>query len=234
MSMTNPLTFTPWPTLSAAILMVLLVAALYFARTTAHQAIHAACGALARGLRLASHSVTQAEQRLVARNRAVLLAAGREAKERVVEREFARVGDTVRKDLAGYPEMHRRLSESILRIEEDQQKAVEVPPEAPGWAHAVKVVADLDAKNGGAQILADIHKSMLKAHGEAMDDYRKASAQRHALLRRMMPDWRLIQQTLGRVNKSVESVLCRSLVIDHCLLLCVGAGAGGSHRRHRG
>lgn len=214
MSVTNLLAFTPWPAVSAAILLILLVAALYLARDTAHQAIQAATGALARGLRVASHSVTHAQDRLAARNREVLLAAGREAKERVVEREFARVGDTVRKDLAGYPEMHRRLSESILRIEEDQQKAVEVPPEAPGWAHAVKVVADLDAKNGGAQILADIHKSMLKAHGEAMDDYRKASAQRHALLRRMMPDWRLIQETLGRVNKSVESVLSRSLAID--------------------
>jgi hypothetical protein len=33
-------------------------------------------------------------------------------------------------------------------------------------------------------------------------------------LRRMMPDWRLIQETLGRVNKSVESVLERALAID--------------------
>ena len=214
MSITSLLTFTPWPVVSAGILLMLLVAALYLARDTAHQAIQAAADVLARGLRVASHSVIHAQGLLAARNREVLLAAGREAKERLVEREFARVGNTVRKDLASYPEMHRRLSESILRIEEDQQKAVEVPPEAPGWAHAVKVVADLDAKNGGAQILADIHKSMLKAHGEAMDDYRKASAQRHALLRRMMPDWRLIQETLGRVNKSVESVLCRSLAID--------------------
>ena len=55
---------------------------------------------------------------------------------------------------------------------------------------------------------------MVKAHGEAMDDYRKASAERHSLLRRMMPDWRLIQETLGRVNTSVESVLARSLTID--------------------
>jgi hypothetical protein len=75
-------------------------------------------------------------------------------------------------------------------------------------------VAKLDARNGGAEILTDIHKSMVKAHSEAMRDYRKASAERHALLRQMMPDWRLIQQTLGRVNKSVESVIERSLAID--------------------
>ena len=161
MFMTNLLTITPWPTLSAAILLVLLIAALYLARHTAHQAIHAVTSALARGFRLAAHSVTHAEERLAARNREVLLAAGRDAKERMVEREFARVADTARKDLANYPDMHRRLSEAIIRIEEDQEKAVEVPPEAPGWAKAVAVIANLDAKNAGAEILSDIHKSMV-------------------------------------------------------------------------
>src|SRR6516225_860257 len=214
MSMTTLLTFTPWPAVSAGILLMLLVAALYFARDTAHQAIQVAASALARGLKVASLSVTHAQQSLAARNREVLLAAGREAKERIVEREFARVGDTVRKDLAGYPVMHRRLSEAIRRIEEDQEKAVEVPPEVPGWAQAVEVVANLDAHNAGAEILSDIHKSMLKAHAEAMDVYRKASSERHSLLRRMMPDWRLIQETLGRVNRSVESVIGRSQAID--------------------
>jgi hypothetical protein len=214
MSMTSLLTLTPWPAVSAALLLILLVTALYLARTTAHQAIQVAAGALSRGLRVAAHSVIHAQASLAARNRQVLLAAGREAKERVVEREFARVADTVRKDLAGYPDMHRRLSEAILRIEEDQEKAAEAPPEAPGWAQAVKVVANLDARNAGAEILSDIHKSMVKAHEEAMDDYRKASSERHALLRRMMPDWRLIQHALGHVHKSVESVIGRSQTID--------------------
>lgn len=214
MSMTTLLALTPWPAVSAGILLILLVAALYFARTTAHQAIHAAAAVLARGLRLAAHSVTHAHERLAARNREVLLAVGRDAKERIVEREFVRVADTVRKDLANYPDMHRKLSESILHIEEDQEKALEVPPQAPGWAQALKVVANLDVGNAGTEILSEIHKSMVKAHAGAMNDYRKASAERHALLRRMMPDWRLIQETLGRVNKSVESVIERSMAIN--------------------
>jgi hypothetical protein len=214
MSMTSLLAITPWPAVSAVILLTLLVVALYLARRTAHQAIRAITDALGRGLRLASHAVARGEERLAARNREVLLSAGREAKERIVEREFVRVGDSVRKDLSNYPTLHRALSESIVRIEEDQEKAVEVPPEAPGWVQAVKVIANLDAKNGGTEILEDIHKSMIRAHSEAMDDYRKASGERHALLRKMMPDWRQIQETLGRVNKNVESVLERALAID--------------------
>src|SRR5215813_2997736 len=214
MSMSTLLAITPWPPLSAVILLSLLVVALYFARRTAHQAIRAITDALGRGLRLAAHSVARGEERLSARNREVLLSAGREAKERIIEREFVRVGDTVRKDLASYPTLHRALSEAIVRIEEEQEKAVDVPPEAPGWVQAVKVIANLDSRNGGNEILEDIHKSMVKAHSEAMDDYRKASGERHALLRKMMPDWRRIQETLGRVNKNVESVLERALAID--------------------
>jgi hypothetical protein len=214
MTLSNLLTITPWPAVSAAILLLLLMAALYFARGTAHQLLLAAAGALSRGLRVASHAVIHGQARLAARNREVLLAAGREAKERIVEREFTRVADTVRKDLAGYPDMHRRLSEAIQRIEEDQEKAAEVPPEAPGWAQAVKVVADLDKRNSSSEILSDIHKSLVKAHDEAMDLYRKASGERHALLRRMMPDWRQIREALGHVGKSVEAVIGRSQTID--------------------
>lgn len=214
MSMNVLLAITPWPAVSAIILGVLLIAILYLARHTAHQAIRTATGALSHGLRLASHSVSHAEMRLAERNREVLLAAGREAKERVVEREFARVGDTVRKDLANYPHLHRALSESIEKIEKEHQEAVDVPPEAPGWVKAVETVSKLDARNGGAEVLSDIHKSLVKAHKEAMDSYRKASFTRHELLRAMMPRWRDVQQVLTEVNKKVESLLSRSVAID--------------------
>lgn len=205
---------TPWPTLSVLICFVLAVFVLFLARATAHQAIRTATSAIARGLRLASHSIAHLEVRLATRNRDVLLAAGREAKERIIEREFERVGDSVRKDLTNYPTLHRALSESIRCIEEDHQNAVDVPPEAPGWVRAVDAVAQMEARNGAANILADIHKSLIKAHKEAMDAYREASGERHALLRKMMPEWRIIKETLDRVHASVESLLTRSVAID--------------------
>ena len=69
MSMTSLLAITPWPAVSAVILLALLVVALYFARRTAHQAIRAVTDALGRGLRLASHAVARGEEKLAARNR---------------------------------------------------------------------------------------------------------------------------------------------------------------------
>src|SRR5438045_8710701 len=109
MSITTLLAFTPWPAVSASILFILLVTALYLARGTAHQAISATANALAKGLRLASHSLAHAEQRLAAPNREVPLAAGLEAKERLVSPEFTRHGDTVRHDLARDSRGHPRL-----------------------------------------------------------------------------------------------------------------------------
>ena len=47
-----------------------------------------------------------------------------------------------------------------------------------------------------------------------MTNYREASAGRHKHLRKMRPDWRRIQQTLGQVGKSVDSLLSRSVTID--------------------
>lgn len=208
---------TPFPILSALLWIALAVAAMYLARPTAHRLFHAAGSSLYRVLRSASFSVTGAEQTLAMRNRQVLLAAGREAKERIVEREFERIRETVRKDLANFSLLHRNLSESITRIEEDHADAVEVPPDPPGWVKAVKAVADLDSKDNRVSIggiLSNIHESMVQAHKEAMSAYRKASRQRHALLRRMRPEWRRIQNTLDRVGNNVDSLLTRSAAID--------------------
>jgi hypothetical protein len=44
--------------------------------------------------------------------------------------------------------------------------------------------------------------------------YHQASAKRHALLRKMRPEWREIQQTLAKVGKIVDSLLLRSSSID--------------------
>ena len=208
---------TPSPVISALLWIVLVVAALYLVRRTAHKTIEAAAHGLHRAFRTASRAVARSEKTLAERNRDVLLAHGREAKERIIEREFDRINETVRKDLANYSSLHRSLSESINRIEKDHQEAVDVPPDPPGWVKAVQAVAAMDEKDGRAHIgniLSDIHKSLVKAHKEAMAAYHEASARRHKLLRRMRPDWRHIQQKLSAVGKSVDSLLGRSVTID--------------------
>ena len=197
---------TPYPAISALFWLILGVAVLYLARTSAHKVIQTVRQALHDVLQTVAQALGAGEERLTARNREVLLAAGKEAKERIIEREFDRVGDSVHKDLAFYPGWQRALSESITRIEEDHQHAVDVPPDPPGWVKAVEVIAKLDTRKDDAavpMILTTIHASLVKAQANALEEYRASSKQRHELLRRMMPQWRLIQQTLNRVNKNV-------------------------------
>jgi hypothetical protein len=216
MGINNLLAITPFPALSATVLAVLLIAAMYLARPTAHQAIRAISAALHGALRLGSLSVKQAEARLARRNREVLLATGREAKERAIDREFERINATVHKDLGSFPSLSRKLDEAILNIEEDHQESTEVPPDPPAWIKAVEAVAKIDERNGigAGGVLADIHKSLIKAHNEALEAYRKSCTKRHELLSRMTSQWRTIQQQLGQIDKNVESLLHRSVTID--------------------
>jgi hypothetical protein len=117
--------------------------------------------------------------------------------------------------LAGYPGLQRTLSDAITRIDDDHRQAAEVPPEPTAWVKAVDVVAKLDRHDlSVGPLLSDIHQSLLKAEGEALDAYRQSSAKRHVLLQRMMPQWRRIQHTLDSVNKSLDSLLERSRSVD--------------------
>ncbi|MGH6914728.1 MAG: hypothetical protein ACREH3_13600, partial [Geminicoccales bacterium] len=164
---------------------ILLAAAMYFARLPAQRAILSLTRALAHALRLSARSTLLAEQRLRARNREVLLAAGREAKERIIEREFERIDAAVRRDLGECPALHRRLSEQATRLEEDHEQSREVPPAPPSWVQAVRAVAAIDGKGDPlvAKILEAIHASLVKAQDQARDDFRSATRARHHYLK---------------------------------------------------
>jgi len=218
MKLDSLLGITPYPGLSAVLLAVLAMAVLYLARGSAHYVLQTICTAIHDILNMAVQAITVTEKKLVQRNHEVLLAAGREAKERIVEREFVRVGAAVQRDLAGYPGLQRALSDAITHIEEDHQRAAEVPPEPTAWVKAVEVVAKLDRQElSVGPLLTDIHASLVKAQSAALKEYRDASAKRHGLLQRMMPHWRRIQLTLDRVGKSIDSLLERSRSIDRHL-----------------
>lgn len=203
--------------LSALIWFIILSFVLWAARTHAHRAIRSFGQVLHSAMRLTAAAIMRAEKRLLERNREVLLSQGREAAERIVEREFDRIDATVRKDLAEYPSLHRQLSEEITKIDEDYKESTEVPPEPPAWVKAVEAVAKIPATKGDpmvGNVLEDIHQSLVKANTRALEEYRKASHKRHQLLNNMMPHWRNVKQILTKVDKNVNSLLQRSVTID--------------------
>ncbi len=216
MSISEIYLIVPNPALSGLIWFFIVSAGLYFARLPAKKYILAFSGVLHNALRLAANSVNSADLRLQARNREVLLEAGREASERLIEREFERVENSVSNDLAQYPALQRKLSERITSIDEDYKQSTEVPPNPPQWSKVVESVAKIDS-NGDAmvsQILKDIHKSMVKAQDTAIKAHRHACMQRHNVLKRMMPHWRSVKHVLGEVDRNIASILERASKID--------------------
>lgn len=218
MSLTDLLNIVPgYPLLSILIWFVVAIAMLYLARYPAHRAIKSLSRVIHSGMRLASRSVLLAEERLVHRNKEVLLAAGRESLERLIEREFQRVDAVVKRDLSGYPALQHTLAEQITRIDEDYRESAELPPPPPTWVNAVKAIVKIPFNNDPtvANIFKEIHKSIMKQYKNTMDEYRKSTGARHALLRQMMPYWRKLAQTLDQVGKKITGLQERATVIDH-------------------
>jgi len=123
MPLANMMSITSNTFLSMMIWIVLLLAALYFARKPFHRAMSSLSRIIHNAMRLTAASVMSAEKKLVQRNREVLMAAGLESAERLVEREFDRINAAVVRDLEGYPNLQRQLSEMTTRLDEAQPHA---------------------------------------------------------------------------------------------------------------
>ena len=211
-------TLMPWPesTVHYAGLIAGTLLLMYLGRKSAHGAIRTLCVTVADLCQSFRSAVTTAEERLSHRNQEVLLELGREQVERSIEREFHRVNAIVARDLSGYPGLNRRIADQIQRIDEDFQASTDVPPTPPAWTEAVLAVANVPAAGDPvvSRILADIHKTIQSSEKTATSAYRKASQDRHLLLKRMLPFWRKLTQILEQVGGTVSGLAQRAEVID--------------------
>jgi hypothetical protein len=167
-------------------------------------------------MRFTAASVLSAEKRLVKRNREVMMAAGLENAERIVEREFDRISAAVARDLEGYPKVHRRLSELITKLDEDFDSSADVPPSLPNWMPIIESIAKIKHTGDSmvANMLAEINRSLTEQHKKAIEDYRNSTASRHAILSKMMPFWRKIEKSLDRIAGSITSIKQRAKTVD--------------------
>ncbi len=205
------------PILSVLVWLAILMLVMYMARQPAHQVVMTLVRSVLNVLRLVSQSLGQVVSQLRIRNREVLMAYGEELAERFIEREFQRVESLVKRDLSGYPSLQRDLKEQIARIDDDYVQSGEVPPKPPEWLKAVETVAEIP-DNGSpvvGKILNDIHITLQKSLQKNMNEYRRANADRHNLLKKMMPYWRSLNNTVDSVEKKITLLEQRSVIIDH-------------------
>ncbi len=216
MSLSEIYFIVPNPVIAGLIWFVGISIILFLARVPAQKYLLALAEVMHNAMRLTARTVMSAEKKLQARNREVLLEAGREAAERQIEREFERVENSVTRDLAQYPALQRKLSESVTHIDEDYQHSTEVPPDPPNWCKVVESVASIESRGDAmvSNILKDIHRSMVKAQDIAIKEHRHSCTERHKVLKRMMPHWRSVQRVLGEVDRNISSILERAKKIS--------------------
>ena len=216
MTFANMLSITSSPALSILIWIILFLLALYFARRPFHRAVMSFSKIIHNAMRFTAASVLSAEKKLVKRNREVLMAAGLENAERIVEREFDRIGAAVSRDLEGYPKVHRQLSELITKLDEDFTSSADVPPSLPNWMPIIESIAKIKHTGDSmvANMLAEINRSLTEQHKKAIEDYRNSTASRHSILSKMLPFWRKIEKSLDRIAGSITNIKKRSKTVD--------------------
>jgi hypothetical protein len=209
-----------WPdntALSAVLWFVIAMPFLYAARKPVHELLRSISNAVGGPLRLGARWLLAAAKEMQERNKAVLLAHGREETGQRIEREFERVAALVTRDLQGYPTLQRKLLDEITRIEEDYKKSGEVPPPPPEWVAAVEAMAKV--KSGGSSemvqnVLEEIDRSVNRIHDKALADYRRAYESRHKILAGFMPFWRSLDKTMQQVDKKLTGLETSAAAVD--------------------
>jgi hypothetical protein len=194
----------------------LIILGMYLARKPFHRILETFGRVIYNAMRLGSASVKLAEKRLQIRNREVLMSAGLELAERKVEGEFERLGSVIQRDLEGYPQIQRTISENLLRLEEDYQACAEIPQTLPDWVKVIDAIANIRPTGDRmvVNMLEEIHRTLDEQHKTAVDRHRRDVSKRHGILGRMMPTWRSMQKTLAGVQKAVANLNQRSKKID--------------------
>ena len=200
-----------WPDnvpLSMLVLIVVGMAFMYAARRPMHDLIRSLGHVVGGPLRLAARGLAAAASEIHQRNKAVLLAHGRQELGQRVEREFERLGAIVTRDLQGYPTLQRKLLDEITKIEEDYKKCGEVPPPPPDWTEAVAAIANVKSTGNELvlRVLEEIKRSVNAIHDKAIAEYRKSYETRHKILEGFMPFWRSVDKNLAQVEKNLASL----------------------------
>ncbi len=207
-----------WPNnvaLSVFALAVLAMVFLYAARKPMHGVIHAVCTLVSQSMRFISRWLFLAAENLRERNQSVLLAHGQESEAVVIDREFERVGNMIRKDMQEFPALQRKVMEEATRIEDDYHKCGSVPPPPPEWVSALESVAQI--KSGGdmpRKLLEDINKSIQKIHDKTVAEFRRSYEERHKILQSMQPSWRSVEKLIGEMDKKMLTLQTNAKQID--------------------
>jgi len=133
-----------------------------------------------------------------------------------IGREFHRIEGAFAKELARYPDMHRKIDDLVTKVDADFQECASAAPSAPGWSEAVTAVAKMPPGGDGVvkKVLEEIHKSAVAGEKKALQDFREATAKRHKLLGGMAPAWKELTKLASETGHAVTAALESTKRID--------------------
>jgi hypothetical protein len=208
-----------WPANPAASLLALWLISqvfLYFARTPVHRGFDEIGRLLGGALRICARWCRGMASKVVARDREMILEMGKGDLEAKIGREFHRIEGAFAKELARYPDLHRKIDDAVTKIDADFQECATAAPAAPGWSEAVTAVAKMPPSGDGVvkKVLEEIHKSAQAGEKKALADFREATAKRHRILGAMAPAWKELQKLASEVARAVTGALESTKRID--------------------
>lgn len=204
------------PALSVFALSLFARLFLYAARKPMHGIVHSTCVLMSHGTRLVSRWLFLAADNMRQRNQSVLLAHAQESEAVLIEREFERVGEIIRKDMQEFPALQRKMLEEATRIEDNYHKCGIVPPPPPEWVTALESVAQLQSGwDIPRKLLEDIHKSIQKIHDKTIAEFRRSYEERHKILKSIQPSWRTVEKLTGEIDKKMITLQTNAKQIDN-------------------
>jgi hypothetical protein len=208
-----------WPTNPAASLLALWVISqvfLYFARAPMHRAFRGVSRLLGGAFRISARWCRGMAQIVSRRDHEMIVDMGKGDLEAKIGREFHRIEGAFAKELARYPDLHRKIDDAVTKVDADFQECATAAPAAPGWTEAVAAVAKMPPTGDGVvkKVLEEIQKSAIAGEKKSLQEFREATAKRHKILGAMAPAWKELTKLASEVAKAVSGALESTKRID--------------------
>ena len=181
-----------WPTNPAASLFTLWILSqvfLYAARVPVHRALREVGRLLGGVFRIGARWCRGLAGVAARRDHEMIVEMGKGDTEAKIGREFHRIEGAFAKELARYPDLHRKLDDVVTKVDADFQECATAAPAAPGWTEAVAAVAKLPPNMDSTvkKVMEEIQKSAVAGEKKALQEFREATAKKHKILSSMAP-----------------------------------------------
>jgi hypothetical protein len=208
-----------WPANPAASLLALWILSqifLWAARAPVHKALREIGRLLGGAFRVGARWCRGMASAVAGRDREMIVEMGKGDLEAKIGREFHRIEGAFAKELARYPDLHRKIDDTVTRLDADFQECATAAPAAPGWSEAVAAVAKMPpgGDNVVKKVLEEMHKSAQAGEKKALQEFREATAKKHKLLGAMAPAWKELQKLSTEVSRAVTGALDATRRID--------------------